>query len=52
MIKELTIKLQGLDDYVIVTYSESEEDYVVRFPEALTVPQMYIVVNEIERVIR
>ena len=51
MIKEFRIQLEELEEDITVTYSESEQDYVVRFPEALSAHQLFYVVSEIQRII-
>lgn len=51
MIKEFIIKLEGLCEDVTVTWSESEHDYVVSFPEPLPLCIMQSVLTKIERVV-
>ena len=52
MIKEFIIELDELKEDITVTYSESEQDYAVRLPEALTVPELSWVVDMIQKVIK
>jgi len=52
MIKEFIIELDELKEDITITYSESEQDYVVRLPEALTVSELSWVVDVIHNVIK
>ena len=50
MIKEFVIKLDELEEDITVTYSESEDDYVIRFAEALTLNQLSQVMSLINKI--
>ena len=51
MIKEFAIKLERQDELVIVSWSESEHDYIVSCPEPLPLCTMQSILTKIERVI-
>lgn len=49
MIKEFIIRLEGLYEDVTVTWSEHEQDYVIRTCEPLTWAQLNAVLDEVKR---
>ena len=49
MIKELVIELKEHDQPVVVTWSESEDDYVISLAEPLPLHKMQRVLDKIER---
>ena len=51
MIKQFVIELEEYDELVVVSWSESEHDYIVSCPEPLPLCIMHSVLTKIERVI-
>lgn len=51
MIKKFAIELEQQDEPVIVSWSESEYDYVVSFPEPLPLCIISSLLDKVKRVI-